>query len=299
MSTSLANITGAKTRTGGFPIGFRRLWLEWHKDLAGMLAWAREEQFAAVDIGRDADQTAALVLKAGLRIGSVDLLEWAKMISPDPAARDEAVAKNSAYIKTCAAFGPMNYFIVMLPENPALQRAENFGYMVESFRKLAPVLEENQAKLVIEGWPGPGALCCTPEGYGAFFKEVPSKAMGVNYDPSHLLRMGIDPLRFLREFADRVYHVHGKDTELLEEGLYQYGNTQEATFGKAHGFGGLSWRYAIPGHGAVRWVEIFRILVDAGYRGVVSVELEDENFNGTMAGEKAGLIHARNFLQGC
>lgn len=46
--------------------------------------------------------------------------------------------------------------------------------MVESFGELVPVLEANDARLVIEGWPGPGALCCTPEGYRAAFKELPS-----------------------------------------------------------------------------------------------------------------------------
>ncbi len=291
--------TIARTRTGGFPIGFRRLWFEWHKDLAAVLSWAHENQFSVIDLGNDTEQSAPIAIKNGIRIGSADFLEWGGLLSPDKKIRDAAVAKNSAYIKACAAFGPMNYFIVMLPAKPELPRSENFGYMVESFRQLVPVLEASDAKIVIEGWPGPGALCCTPEGYEAFFKECPSKSMGVNYDPSHLLRMGIDPLRFLREFADRVHHVHGKDTELIEEGLYRYGNTQEPTFGKSHGFGGMNWRYAIPGHGAVRWVEIFRILVDAGYKGAVSIELEDENFCGTAEGEKAGILHARDFLQGC
>ena len=41
--------------------------------------------------------------------------------------------------------------------------------------------------------------------------------MSANFDPSHLIRMGIDPLRFLEEFIDSVYHVHGKDTEILAE----------------------------------------------------------------------------------
>jgi sugar phosphate isomerase/epimerase len=275
------------------------MWFEWQKDLKALLAWAHEERFGVIDLGGDADRTAALAVERGFRLGSIDLTDWGKMISPDKSTRDAAVAKNSAYIEACAAFGPMNHFLVMLPEKADLPRAENFGYMVDSYSRLAPVLEQHQAKIVIEGWPGPGALCCTPESYGAFFKEVPSKSMGVNYDPSHLLRMGIDPLRFLRECADRVYHVHGKDTELIAEGLYQYGNLQPPTFGKTHGFGGMNWRYTIPGHGAVRWVEVFRILAEAGYQGAVSVELEDENFCGTMEGEKAGLIHARNFLEGC
>ena len=289
----------AKTRTGGFPIGFRRMWFEWQKDLKALLAWAGENGIGVIDLGNDADRSAEVTLQNGFRLGSVDLLEMKGMISPDKAVRRDAVARNAAYIKACAAFGPMNHFLAMLPEKPELKRSENFGYMVESYQQLAPVLEAHQAKIVIEGWPGPGVLCCTPEGYGAFFKECPSKSMGVNYDPSHLVRMGIDPLRFLREFASRVHHVHGKDTEMLDEGLYRYGNYQEATFGKSHGFGAMHWRYTIPGHGIARWVEIFRTLAEAGYQGAVSVELEDENFCGTTEGEKAGILHACRFLQSC
>lgn len=298
MSAINSKIEGAKTRTGGFPIGFRRMWFEWHRDLQSMLAWARENGFGVIDLGNDADQSGAIAVKNGLQLGSVDLPEWSGMISPDKAVRKAAIAKNGAYIKACATLGPLNYFVAMLPEKPDLPRSENFGYMVESFGELAPVLEAHQAKVVIEGWPGPGALCCTPESYGEFFKACPTKAMGVNYDPSHLLRMGIDPLRFLREFASRVYHVHGKDTDLDAEGLYQYGHEQEPTFGKARGFGAMYWRYTIPGHGVARWSEIFRILVEAGYKGAVSIELEDGAFSGTPEQEKAGLIHGRNFLQG-
>jgi sugar phosphate isomerase/epimerase len=297
MSSTTSNSSPAKTRTGGFPIGFRRTGSEWQKDLKSLITWARENRFGVIDIGSDGDQTATVAVQNGIRLGSVDLKVWHKMLSPDKSVRDQAVATNAAYIRACAAAGPINYFTLMLPEKPELSRAENFGYMVESFRQLTPVLEASNAKIVIEGWPGPGALCCTPEGYEAFFKECPSKAFGVNFDPSHLIRMGIDPLRFLREFGSRVYHVHGKDTEILSEGLYRYGNTQEGTFGKSRAFGGLHWRYTIPGHGIAPWVEMFRLLVDAGYKGAVSIELEDENFIGGPDNEKAGFLRSRDILE--
>ena len=67
---------------------------------------------------------------------------------------------------------------------------------------------------------------------------------------------------------------------------------------KAHGFGEWTWRYTIPGHGVARWNEITAILKSNGYNGVISVELEDEHFNGTEAGEKAALVHSLNFLKG-
>lgn len=287
------------TRTGGFTIGFRRMGCEWQKDLAALISWAKANDFGAIDLGRDGDVTGKAVVAAGLRIGSVDIADWQPMLSPDKAKRRDSVAKNAAYIASCAALGVVNHFVVMLPEKPELPRAENFGYMVESYGELAPVFEKNKARLVIEGWPGNGALCCTPEGYRAFFKQVPSKAMGINFDPSHLIRMGIDPLRFLREFADRVYHVHGKDTELNAEGLYDLGNQQPPTFAKCPRHGGPYWRYTIPGHGVMNWIDGFRLLKDAGYGGCVSVELEDANFNGTPDGEKMGLIHGNRILQSC
>jgi sugar phosphate isomerase/epimerase len=288
-----------KTRTGNFPIGFRRGWSDWQQNLAGLLDWTQAHGLAVIDLGRDGDRTIKPALEAGLRVGSVDLLLWKEMISPDKGQRAEAIAQNGDYVRACAAHGPMNHFLVMLPANPELPRPENFGYMVESFNQLAPILEQHQARLVIEGWPGPGALCCTPEGYRAFFNECPSTSMGINFDPSHLIRMGIDPIRFLREFVARVFHVHGKDTELLTENLYEYGSEQPATFAQPIAFGSHSWRYTIPGHGVTRWVEIFRILEAHQYAGCVSIELEDANFNGMVETEQLGILLGANFLTGC
>ena len=286
------------TRTGKFPIGFRRFG-GWQSDLPSLIAWAKENRFGVIDLGRDADKVAATVTAAGIRIGSADLAEWQKLISPDAATRAAGVERNTAFIEACVAAGARNFFVVMLPEKPELPRPENFEYMLEGFSKLAPVLEKAGARIVIEGWPGPGALCCTPETLRALFERIPSPSMAINYDPSHLVRMGIDPLRFLREFASRVHHVHGKDTDLLPERLYLLGSEQPAVFTQKIGWGGNHWRYTIPGHGVVNWCEIFRILTDAGYKGCVSVELEDANFNGAEATEKAGLIFARSYLESC
>ena len=111
--------------------------------------------------------------------------------------------------------------------------------------------------------------------------------------------MGIDPLRFLREFMDRVGHVHGKDTELFPERLYDLGHEQPPTFAKPFGFGGNDWRYAIPGHGVMNWGEAFRILAEHGYQGCVCIELEDQDFNGAEDTEKLGLQLGGRYLEGC
>ncbi len=288
-----------RTRTGSFPIGFRRGSGAWQQDLSKLIAWTKENDLEVVDLGRDGDTAAGAVVNADLLVGSVDLPEVQGMISADKAKRAEAVARNTAYIEACAVYGPMKHFLVMLPEDPGRPRKENFEFMVESFSELAPVMEANDARLVIEGWPGPGALCCTPEGYRAFFERCPSPALGINYDPSHLLRQSIDPIRFLWEFYERVYHLHGKDTEILTENLYEYGHELPATFAPKFGFGAWAWRYTIPGQGAVRWGQILKILAQTGYEGSISIELEDANFNGQAESEQCGILHAAWFLRGC
>ena len=288
-----------KTRTGNYPIGFRRGGGEWQADLGSLLTWAATNELEVIDLGADGDQTIPVVQRAGLRVGSVNLPNSRGMISADTGKRSEAVAQNAEYVGACAKHGAVNHFLAMVPEDPSLPREKNFGYMTESFAQLAVTLEESGARIVIEGWPAPGALCCTPEGLRAFFKEVPSPAMGINYDPSHLIRMNIDHLRFLDEFGARVYHVHGKDTALLTENLYEFGSEQPPTFAKPVPYGGMHWRYTIPGHGVTRWVEVFRKLESSGYNGCVSIELEDANFYRQPEAEQAGIIAGAAFLTGC
>lgn len=288
-----------KTRSGKYPIGFRVGGSVWQKDLSNLLGWAKTNGLEVIDLGTNCDHSVEKAITAGFRVGSVDLLEGQNMISADKGVRAEAIARNIDYIHNCAVAGPLNHFLAMLPKDPTISRSENFSYMVDSFSQLVPVLEANAARLVIEGWPGPGALCCTPEGYRAFFRECRSPVMGINYDASHLIRMGIDYLRFLKEFADRVYNVHGKDTEILTENQYYYGYEQSATFTKPILYGGYSWRYCIPGHGVSQWKQILGLLVENNYAGSISIELEDENFSGGAQEEQFGILQGARFLSGC
>ncbi len=285
------------TKTGQFPIGFRRGWGAWQKDLPGLIAWAQRERFAFLDLGKEGDVMARTIIEAGMRIGSVDLAEWKGMLSADVAIRAAAVERNTDYVQAvCAVTGPMRFFLVMLPEDPTLPGAQHFDYLQESFGALIPVLEATGSHLVVEGWPGPGALACTPETVRRLFEAFPSPALGYNYDPSHLVRQGIDAVRFLREFVGHVHHVHAKDTAINAGAQYLYGTEKPGVFAKPHGFGGHIWRYTLPGLGACEWSEIFKILADAHYTGGISIELEDENFNGTEEGEKRGLQESLRFL---
>ncbi|MDB6169956.1 MAG: Xylose isomerase domain protein barrel, partial [Verrucomicrobia bacterium] len=193
--------------------------------------------------------------------------------------------------------GVRRFFVVMLAEDEKLPRRETFRYMAETYGQLRDVLKETGAFLSIEGWPGCNAQCCNPESCRAFLKEMNSPAYGLNYDPSHLIRMGIDPARFIGEFASQVVQVHGKDTHIDEQRLYEIGTEQAGVFAEGLPWGGYFWRYTIPGAGQAPWTKIFATLKAARFGGYVSIELEDMNYNGTLEDERRGFVASRDFLQ--
>lgn len=286
------------TRTGGFAIGFRRGWGKWQTDTPALVDWARRQGFGFVDVGGNLDLIKE-VAATGFALGSVDLASFNALITADQAERAKLIETNCEVFRAAADAGAKAMFTVMLPADRDADRKENYDLMIASYEPLVKLAEQLGLQIVIEGWPGPGALCCTPESLRPLLDHFSSPGIGVNYDPSHLVRLGVDHLRFLTEFVGHVYHVHAKDTELFTERTYELGTELKPVFTDGIGFGANHWRYTIPGHGCVRWGEAFAILADAGYAGGVSVELEDANFNGSEDGEKAGLTHSLEYLTGC
>ena len=291
----------AKTRTGSLGIGFRAPGGGWRTDIDQVVAFAREHGFEGIDLGSEPPATIKTVLDAGLRVGTTDLASpWQDLIAADPAKRRDAAAAQAQFIRNSVDAGARLFFTVLLPEDPQADRKANLDRAIDGYGQLCQAVADTGARICIEGWPGPGpflpALACTPESYRAVLNGVGSSALGINYDPSHLIRMGIDPVRFLDEFVQHTHHVHGKDTLILADDVYEFGMEQPATLAKPHGFGEYSWRYTIPGHGSAPWGRLLGILKDAGYDGLISVELEDEDFQGSEDAEKHGFVASRDFL---
>ncbi len=96
------------------------------------------------------------------------------------------------------------------------------------------------------------------------------KTLGLNYDPSHLLWQGCDPTIFLRDFMDKVYHVHMKDAAVTLDG-------KAGILGSFITFGDTrrGWNFRSLGHGDVDFENIIRELNAGGYKGPLSVEWED------------------------
>jgi sugar phosphate isomerase/epimerase len=93
---------------------------------------------------------------------------------------------------------------------------------------------------------------------------------GFTFDPSHLHWQGVDPVEFLRRFADRIYHVHIKDAQLTLNGragvLAGYWPSGDPRAG---------WQFRSPGHGGIDWSTVIRTLNDIGYDGALSVDWHD------------------------
>jgi len=95
----------------------------------------------------------------------------------------------------------------------------------------------------------------------------------------------IDHERVVREFAERIYHVHAKDMEIDREGLYEHGVLSA----------GIGWQVPrLPGLGEIRWDRFISALYRVGYDGPVVVEHEDRRFEGTDELVKDGFLLARN-----
>ncbi|TQJ34738.1 sugar phosphate isomerase/epimerase family protein [Arthrobacter sp. SLBN-122] len=97
------------------------------------------------------------------------------------------------------------------------------------------------------------------------------EAFGLNWDPSHMVWQDIDPVGFLWDFKDRIYHVHCKDTKKrLANGRNGRLSSHLPWADPRRG-----WDFISTGHGDVPWEDAFRMLNSINYRGPLSVEWED------------------------
>ena len=180
---------------------------------------------------------------------------------------------------------------------------ENFDEFQEVFSGLVAYAEKKGIKVMIEnchmvGWQTsglPGTISFTPELWREMFRRVPNKNFGLNYDPSHLVSMLIDYINPIKEFKDRIFHVHAKDMEVSQDRLKIYGvfNKQLNRNNDDCGY----WVPKMPGLGQVKWESLVAELKGIGYEGVVSIEHEDPLYEGSEEKVKEGLQLGINYLK--
>ncbi len=169
------------------------------------------------------------------------------------------------------------------------------------FRTVWPPLvrfaSEHGVKIAIENcpmifsedeWPGGKNLAYSPALWRQMFEAIPDPNFGLNLDPSHLVWQFIDYERAVREFGDRILHVHAKDMAIDRDGLFEQGVMSL----------GMGWQIPkLPGLGEIHWDRFISALYGIGYDGAVSVEHEDRKFEGDLDLVKKGFVLAHNTLR--
>ncbi|NEW84342.1 MAG: sugar phosphate isomerase/epimerase [Mariniphaga sp.] len=117
-------------------------------------------------------------------------------------------------------------------------------------------------------------------------------AFGFNYDPSHFGYQGVDYVKFIYEFSDRIFHVHMKDVTWNDFpgtiGVFG-GHTD---FGDNRRF----WNFRSVGRGKIDFEKIIRALNDIQYLGPLSVEWEDSGMDREMgAAESCEYVKKKDF----
>ena len=207
-------------------------------------------------------------------------------LSADPYQALEARDYLSSLIDFCAKMG-IPYITGTTGQNIDMGLDDNIRLFGQVYGELAEKAESAGVQFAFEncphGYPRGANLAVTPELWGRLFEEVSSPALGLEYDPSHLVWQGVDHIKGVHEFADRIRLVHAKDTEILSE-----------VKGRVGIYGSGWWRYRLPGYGQVDWARFFQALREIGYDAEVIIEHEDPVFEGKLM--KKGLLLGKHFL---
>lgn len=249
-----------------------------------------------VDVCEFTPQRAAEVNAAAARHGvEISALGYyPNALDPSPEVSGVAVAHLQKVIRAAAMLGlrTVNTFI---GRDWKLSVDDNWPRLLEVWRPLMALAEKEGVRIGIENcpmlftndeWPGGKNIATSPVIWRRLFADL-GPALGLNYDPSHLVLQHMDAVAPLREFAPRFWHVHAKDVKINAAARDERG-----VFAPP-----LLWHQPrIPGYGELDWSKFIGALRGAGYDGPVCIEVEDDTFGKSLEGRKAALRTARNIL---
>ena len=200
--------------------------------------------------------------------------EWAVK-----AMKATAKAAQNLGLKVVCGFtgSPIWHMLYSFPPVSDQMIDDGFKYFAEMWNPILDVFDECGVRFALEVHPTEIAfdIITAKKALEAVGRR---EAFGFNFDPSHLHWQMVDPVRFIKEFPDRIYHVHMKDSALQLDG-YSGILASHLNFGRPE----RGWDFRSLGHGGVNFEEIIRVLNNIGYAGPLSVEWEDcgmERFHG-------------------
>jgi sugar phosphate isomerase/epimerase len=188
----------------------------------------------------------------------------------------------------------MNTFV---GRDPAKTVDNNWPRFKEVWPPLVRFAEDHGVRIGIENcpmaftkdeWPGGKNLAHTPAIWRRMFEEIPSANFGLNYDPSHMVWQHMDYLKPLREFKDKLFHIHAKDVRVDRHRLDDVGIM--ATSLEFHA-------PKLPGLGDVNWGQFFSVLSDVGYDGPVCIEVEDRAYEASLQSRQAAIAQSGRYLK--
>ena len=176
------------------------------------------------------------------------------------------------------------------PPVPPKMIDAGFELLAERFNPILDVFGECGIRFALEVHP-------TEIAFDLYTAERALKALdyreefGFNFDPSHLLWQGVDPVEFIRAFPDRIYHVHVQDAITTLNGRSGI-LASHLNFGDHR----RGWDFRSQGRGVVNFEEINRALNSIVYNGPLSVEWEDSGMDREFgAREAADFVKALDF----
>ena len=126
---------------------------------------------------------------------------------------------------------------------------------VEAIKAAADYGAGKHVRLAVDGiWPS--WIDDTPDEIARLFDDVDTPNFGVNFDPSYLTLMHVDPVGFVKRFPERIFHGHLKDHE---KGSYEPDDYPK-------------WTEVMPGRGEMDYTRVFRALAQIKFPGSVAVE---------------------------
>jgi sugar phosphate isomerase/epimerase len=232
--------------------------------------------------GADTEATLALLDRTGLEISSLGYYE--NNLIGDPGRRQEIRTHLLACVDVAQALG-VPYVGTFIGRDPARTVVENMAEAERTFPELVDYAGERDVRLIIEncvmeGWHPdgyPGNIAYSPELWEWLTGEL---RLFLNWDPSHLAWIGIDPVETIRPFASHIVHMQAKDVELFPDRRNRFGFYGAVDKGGNPWHTGW-WRYRVPGRGVVDWPKVIDRLYEVGFTGAVSVEHEDPMWGGT------------------
>ncbi|GAA4003377.1 sugar phosphate isomerase/epimerase [Allokutzneria multivorans] len=186
--------------------------------------------------------------------------------------KDTARAARALGVDTVVGFTGSSIwpYLAMFPPVPASVIEEGYTDFARRWNPVLDVFDEVGVRFAHEVHPGEIAYDYWST-VAALEAIEHREAFGLNWDPSHMVWQDIDPVGFLWDFRDRIYHVDCKDTRM------RVGNGRNGRLSSHLPWSDprRGWDFVSTGHGDVPWEDCFRTLTAIGYAGPISVEWED------------------------